>query len=148
MYLFEITKLRTFGVLLKTTVGQSAYFIRTTLVHAAWLGWLGWVFFYYFIFIIVVESIIWRAFRLFFKTKVEHFVCCWRTNLVHSVRQGWLGWACSHDIVFIIFLKNKRMTGVSSVKKQLLAGHIWGIPSAWAGWAGLALNISFPLLKK
>jgi hypothetical protein len=74
MYLFEITKLRTFGVLLKTTVGQSVYFIRTTLVHAAWLAWVGWVCFYYVIFKFV-ESIIWRAFRLFLKTKVEHFVC-------------------------------------------------------------------------
>jgi hypothetical protein len=75
MYLFEITKLRTFGVLLKTTVGQSVYFIRTTLVHAAWLAWLGWVCFYYVSFIKFVERIIWRAFRLFLKTKVEHFIC-------------------------------------------------------------------------
>jgi len=50
--------------------------------------------------------------------------------------------------------KNKQMTGVSSVKKQLLrvssvlAGHIWGIPSGWAGWAGLALTISFPFVFK
>jgi hypothetical protein len=75
MYLFEITKLRTFGVLLKTTVGQSVYFIRTTLVHAAWLAWLGWVCFYYVICIKLVGSIIWRAFHLFLKTKVEHFIC-------------------------------------------------------------------------
>ena len=74
MYLFEITKLRTFGVLLKTTVGQSVYFIRTTLVHAAWLAWLGWVSFYYVICIKLVGSIIWRAFRLFLKTKFEHFI--------------------------------------------------------------------------
>ena len=71
MYLFEITKLRTFGVLLKTTVGQSVYFIRTTLVHAAWLAWLGWVCFYYGIFIKFVESIIWRAFRLFLKHRLN-----------------------------------------------------------------------------
>ena len=62
---FEITKLRTFGVLLKTTVGQSVYFIRTTLVHAAWLAWLGWVCFYYVICIKLVGSIIWRAFVCF-----------------------------------------------------------------------------------
>ena len=52
-----------------------------------------------------------------------------------------------------IFL-NKQMTCVSFVKKQLLhvssvlAGHVWGIPSGWAGWAGLALTISFPLFLK
>ena len=61
-------------MLLKTTVEQSVYFIRTTLVHAAWLAWLGWIGLYYVICVIFVESIIWRTFRLFLKTKGEHFV--------------------------------------------------------------------------
>ena len=48
---------------------------------------------------------------------------------------------------FHYIFQNTQMTCVSFVKKQLLrvpfvlAGHIWGIPSGWAGWAGLALTI-------
>ena len=52
---------------------------------------------------------------------------------------------------FHYIFQNTQTTCVSFVKKQLLrvsfvlAGHIRGIPSGWAGWAGLALTISFPL---